>query len=83
MDDTTDLAAQMEAAFEAVHEAVTRLLRDGEHDPQHLVLALARVTGELGADIAKAGGMEVGEILGDLADLMREAGQEPPVAGSA
>ena len=41
------MEAQMQAAFEAVHEAVERLLRDGEHDPHHLVLALARATGEL------------------------------------
>jgi hypothetical protein len=74
---------QMQAAFEAVHEAVTRLLQGGEHDPQHLVLALARATGELGADIAQAGGMEAEELLDDLAELVRLAGQEPPVAGSA
>jgi hypothetical protein len=74
---------QMQAAFEAVHEAVERLLREGEHDPQHLVLALARATGELGADIAQAGGMGAEELLDDLAELVRLAGQEPPVAGSA
>ena len=77
------MEAQMQAAFEAVHEAVTRLLRAGEHDPRHLVLALARATGELGADIAQAGGMRAEEILGDLADLVREAGQDYPVGGSA
>ena len=77
------MEAQMQAAYEAVHEAVTRLLQGGEHDPQHLVLALARATGELGADIAQAGGMEAEELLGDLAELVRLAGQEPPVAGSA
>jgi hypothetical protein len=82
-DDGTEAANRMRAAFEAVHEAVTRLLREGEHDPQHLVLALARATGELGADIAQAGGMEAGELLDDLAELVRLAGEEPPVAGNA
>src|SRR3954454_8792597 len=82
-DDETEAANRMQAAFEAVHEAVTRLLQGGEHDPQHLVLALARATGELGADIAQAGGMEAEELLDDLAELVRLAGEEPPVAGNA
>ena len=80
-DDETEAANRMQAAFEAVHEAVARLLQEGEHDPQHLVLALARATGELGADIAQAGGMEAEELLDDLAELVRLAGEEPPVAG--
>ena len=82
-DDETGAANHMQAAFEAVHEAVTKLLQEGEHDPQHLVLALARATGELGADIAQAGGIEAEELLDDLAELVRLVGQEPPVAGSA
>ena len=77
----------MQAAFEAVHEAVLRLLQEGEHDPQHLVLALARATGELGADIARIGDVDLETVLGDLADLVREAGREHaedlPVAGNA
>ncbi len=81
--DETEAANRMQAAFEAVHEAVTRLLQGGEHDPQHLVLALARATGELGADIAQAGGMVAEELLDDLAELLRLAGQGPPVTGSA
>jgi len=82
-DDETGAANHMQAAFEAVHEAVTKLLQEGEHDPQHLVLALARATGELGADIAQAGGMAAEELLNDLAELVRLAGLEPPVAGNA
>src|SRR4051794_15656098 len=84
-DDETEAANRMQAAFEAVHEAVLRLLREGAHDPQYLALALAlaRATGELGADIAQAGGMEGEELLDDLAELVRLAGEEPPVAGSA
>src|SRR4051794_19964689 len=82
-DDETEAENRMQAAFEAVHEVVTKLLQEGEHDPQHLALALARATGELGADIAQAGGMEAGELLDDLAELVRLAGEEPPVAGNA
>jgi hypothetical protein len=82
-DDETEAANRMRAAFEAVHEAVLRLLQAGEHDPQHLVLALARATGELGTDIAQAGGMGAEELLDDLADLVRLAGEELPAAGSA
>jgi hypothetical protein len=82
-DNETEAVDQMQAAFEAVHEAVTRLLQEGVHDPQHLVLALARATGELGADIAQAGGMGAEELLDDLAELVRLAGGEPPVAGNA
>ena len=82
-DDETEAANRMQAAFEAVHEAVARLLQEGEHDPQHLVLALARAAGELGADIAQAGGMEAEELLDDLAELVRLVGGEPPVAGNA
>ena len=32
--DETEAANRMQAAFEAVHEAVTRLLQEGEHDPR-------------------------------------------------
>jgi hypothetical protein len=82
-DDETEAANQMEAAVEAIREAVLRLLEAGEVDPQYVVLAAAQVTGELGADIAQAGGMEAEELLDDLAELVRLAGEEPPVAGSA
>ena len=66
-----------------------RLLREDGIDPQLMVLAVARVAGELGADVAHAGGAQPGAILGDL---VRHAGQAQhekleagtmPVAGSA
>jgi hypothetical protein len=45
------------------------------------------VTGELGADIARIGDVDLETVLGNLADLIREAGQahaeDLPVAGSA
>ena len=86
-DDETGAATRMEAATEAIHEAVLRLLQEGEVDPQYVVLAAAGVTGELGADIARIGDVDLETVLGDLADLVREAGrahaEDLPVAGSA
>jgi len=72
-----------------------RLLREDGIHPQLVVLAVARVAGELGADVAHAGGALPGGILADLADLadlVRHAGQAQhekleaetmPAAGSA
>jgi hypothetical protein len=64
----------MEAAVEAIREAVLRLL---EIDPQFVVMAAARVTGELGADVARLGEVNLETVLGDLADLVWEAGRAP------
>src|SRR3954454_6540007 len=44
-----DLGAQMKAAADAIRAAALRLLREGEVHPQLVVLAAARVAGELGA----------------------------------
>ena len=74
-DDETGAADQMEAAAEAIREAVLRLLQEGEIDPQYVALAAAGVTGELGADIARLGVVDLETVLGDLADLVREAGR--------
>ena len=86
-DDETGAANQMEAAAEAIREAVLRLLQEGEVDPQYVVMAAARVTGELGADIARIGDVDLETVLGDFAELVREAGrahaEDLPVAGSA
>ena len=86
-DDETRPEAQMETAAEAIRGAVLRLLEEGEVDPQYVVLAAARVTGELGADIARIGDVHLETVLGDLADLVREAGrahaEDLAVAGSA
>jgi len=71
-DDETEAEAQMEAAAEAIREAVLLLLQEGEVDPQYIVLA-ARVAGELGADIARLGEVDLETVLGDLADLVRLA----------
>ena len=54
---------------------------------QLVALAAAGVTGELGADIARLDDVDLETVLGDLADLVREAGrahaEDLPVAGSA
>jgi hypothetical protein len=86
-DDESGAEAQMEAAAEAIRKAVLRLLQEGKIDPQYIVLAAAGVTGELGADVARLGEVDLETVLGDLANLVREAGrahaEDPPVAGSA
>jgi hypothetical protein len=91
-DDETGPEAQMQAAMEAIRAAALRLLQEGEVDPQLVMLAAARVTGELGASAALVDGMDPEAILGDLADFVRHAGREHaktlraealPVAGSA
>ena len=62
--------------MEAIREAVLRLLEaDEQIDPQYVALATAGVTGELGADIARLGDVDLETVLGDLADLVREAGR--------
>ncbi len=87
-----ELEAQMQAATDAIRTAVLRLLHEGEVHPQVIVLAAARVAGKLGASAALAGGQDVKKLLGELADVVREAGQEHrelltaealPVAGNA
>ena len=64
-----------------------RLLQDGEVHPQLVVLAAARFAGELGADVARIGDVDLETVLGDLADLVHEAGrahaEELPTVGSA
>src|SRR6059058_3957139 len=95
IDDETevrDLEAQMCLAMERVQKAVLRLLQDGEVHPQLVVLAVARVAGELGAGIAQAGEMDLEMILADVTEVVRKAGrshhellraEELPVAGNA
>jgi hypothetical protein len=78
------LEALMDLAIEGVRKAVLRLLRDGEVHPQLVGLAVARVAGELGDDVARLGDVDLETVLGNL---VREAGRAhaegPPVAGSA
>jgi len=70
-----DLEAQMHLAMEGVQKAVLRLLQDGEAHPQLVVLAVARIAGELGAGVAQAGGMVLKMILTDVTGVVRQAGR--------
>jgi hypothetical protein len=89
-----ELEEQMEVAVNAIRAAILRLLREGEVHPHIVVMAVARVAGELGASAALAGGQDHEELLGDLAEALWQAGREHhemlraelealPVAGSA
>lgn len=86
------LHVQMDLAMEGMRNAVLWLLQDGEVHPQLVVLAVARIAGELGAGIAQAGGMDLETILADVTDAVRKAGrshhkllraEELPLAGNA
>ena len=87
-----ELGEQAQATADAIRATVLRLLRDGEVHPHLIVLAVARVAGELGASAALAAGEDVEAMLGDLAEVLRQAGQDQrktlraemlPVAGRA
>ena len=52
IDDETEVQRDLEAQMDLAMEGVLRLLQDGEVHPQLVVLAVARVAGELGAGIA-------------------------------
>ena len=69
-----ELEAQLGTAMEGLQRAVVRLLQDGEVHPHLVVLALARVTGEVGAGAALAGGRDPEELLGELAEVVRKRG---------
>jgi hypothetical protein len=71
-----DLEAPMRAATEALRATVLRLLRVGEVHPQLIVLAIARVTAELAASAALAGGEAVEPLLDKLTEVVRHAGRE-------
>ncbi len=71
-----ELETQLQAATEAFQRTAGRLLREGETHPQLVVLAAVRIAGELGAGMAMADGQDLEELLGELADLMRQAGRE-------
>jgi hypothetical protein len=71
-----ELEEQLHTAMEELQRAVVRLLQDGEVHPHLVVLALARVTGEVGAGTALAGERDPEELLGELAEVVRRAGRE-------
>jgi hypothetical protein len=71
-----ELEAQFQTATEELQRAVMRLFRDRDIHPHLVVLALARVTGEVGAGTALAGERDPEELLGELAGVVRQAGRE-------
>ena len=83
---------QMEAATERMQETVRRMLREGEIHPQIVVLAAARVAGELMGALAAAGGHDLEEVLRDSTAIVHQAcrnyydavqAEMMPVAGNA
>jgi hypothetical protein len=71
-----ELDAQLQTAMEGFRLTVVRLLRGGDVHPQLILVALAKVTGEVGAADALSSGEDVEELLGALAETMRQAGRE-------
>src|SRR5947209_3200692 len=71
-----ELGAQFQAVMEGLQRAVMRLLQDGDVHPHLVVLALARVTGEVGTGAALAGGQDPEELLSELAEVVRQTGRE-------
>jgi hypothetical protein len=87
-----DAEDQVRAALEAMQGTALRLLREGETHPQLMVLAAAMAAGQLAAATALAGGRDLEEALGELAEVMVQSGRDHhemlqaellPVAGSA
>ena len=74
---TDDEAAdQIHQAAEAIRATVARLLREGELHPQLVVMAAARVAGELAAGAALADGEDVGTVADELAEVVREVARD-------
>jgi len=71
-----ELEAQFQTATEGLQRAVMRMFQDSDIHPHVMVLALARVTGEVGAGTALAGGQDPEELLGELAEVVHRAGRE-------
>jgi hypothetical protein len=71
-----ELEAQFQTATEGLQRTVMRLFQDSDIHPHVMVLALARVTGEVGAGTALAGEQDPEELLGELAEVVRRAGRE-------
>ena len=75
-DELGELEAQFQTATEELQRTVMRLFQDRDIHPHLVVLALARVTGEVGAGTALAGEQDPEELLDDLAGVVRQAGRE-------
>src|SRR3954453_11340858 len=75
-DEQDELEAQFRTATGELQRTVMRLFQDGDIEPYLVVLALARVTGEVGAGTAVAGEQDPAGRLGELAEVVRRAGRE-------
>ena len=71
-----ELEEQFWTAAGELQRAVMRLFQDSDIEPYLVVLALARVTGEVGAGTALAERADPDELLGELAEAVRRAGRE-------
>src|SRR3954453_2874314 len=71
-----ELEAQFRTATEGLQRTVMRLFQESDIHPHVLMLALARVTGEVGAGTARAEERDPEELLGELAEVVRRAGRE-------
>jgi len=71
-----ELEEQLWTATEELQRTVMRLFQDRDIHPHAMVLALARVTGEVGAGAALASERDPEELLGELAEVVRRAGRE-------
>ena len=78
--------------MDGFRRTVVRLLQEGEAHPHLVVLALARVTGEVGAGAALASEQDPEQLLDELAEVVRQAGRgflemleagEMPTVGNA
>ncbi len=87
-----DAEEQVRAALDAIQGVVLRLLQEGETHPQLAVLAAVMAAGQLAAATALASGQDLEEALGELAEIMIQAGRDHhemlraellPVAGNA
>ena len=74
--DQQELDVLMQTATDALRATCLRLLREGEIYPHIIVMAAARVTGELGATAALAVGQGIDELLGEVGGIVQQAGQE-------
>ena len=75
-DEREELEAQLGTAMEGLQGTVDAPVPGERHPPALMVLALARVTGEVGAGTALAEEQDPEELLGELAEVVRRAGRE-------
>jgi hypothetical protein len=75
-DERGELETEFRRATEGLQRTVMRLFRDSDIHPYVMVLALARVTGQVGAGTALAEEQDPEEMPGELAEVVRRAGRE-------